>query len=260
APETGEVVSFDGSGSSDSDGAVVGWSWDWGDATTAGSGATPTHSYGAAGSYTVTLTVTDDDGGTDQTSQLVTVTDPPNIDPTAAFGYLPVAPETGELVSFDGSGSSDSDGSVVGWSWDWGDATTAGSGSTPTHAYATAGSYTVTLTVTDDQGGTDQTSQLVTVTDPPNVAPTADFSVSCVENNCLFIDLSTDSDGTVVDWSWDLGVRKGTSTEQSPSFTYKNAGTYTVLLAILDNDGAGASTSQELTIVCTTGRRGTRCR
>ncbi|HSM07850.1 MAG TPA: PKD domain-containing protein, partial [Gemmatimonadota bacterium] len=143
---------------------------------------------------------------------------PPNEDPTASFTYGPASPETGEVVSFDGSGSSDSDGTIASYAWDWGDGSAAGSGVSPMHSYGSAGDYTVTLTVTDDQGGTDQTSQVVSVSDPPpppNESPTAAFSVSCIDNDCTFTDLSTDADGTVVSWSWDFGDGRS-STAQSP--------------------------------------------
>jgi PKD repeat protein len=210
--------------------------------------------------------VTDDDGGTDQTSQVVSVVDPPpppNEDPTASFGFNPSAPETGETVSFDGSGSSDSDGTIASYSWSWGDGSPAGSGVSPTHSYGAAGDYTVTLVVTDDDGGTDQTSQVVSVSDPPpppsNNAPTASFSVSCIDNDCTFTDLSTDTDGSVVAWSWDFGDGR-TSTAQSPTNVYRHAGTYAVLLSIVDDDGAGDSASQAVTITCTTRGNGTRCR
>ena len=62
--------------------------------------------------------------------------------------------------------SSDSDGSIASWAWDFGD----GGSSTeqnPQHSYAADGSYTVELTVTDNEGATDVTSSLVTVSTPP---------------------------------------------------------------------------------------------
>ena len=82
----------------------------------------------------------------------------PNEPPTAAFSY-----SCDELAcSFDGSASTDSDGTIVSYSWAFGDGNN-GSGATVNHSYANDGSYTVTLTVTDDDGATDSTSQVVTV-------------------------------------------------------------------------------------------------
>ncbi|MCB0911275.1 MAG: PKD domain-containing protein, partial [Propionibacteriaceae bacterium] len=77
-------VAFDANGSADPDGTVDSYAWDFGDGNT-GTGRTPNHDYAAANTYTVTLTVTDNDGATDSVSHDVTVTEPPNQLPTAAF-------------------------------------------------------------------------------------------------------------------------------------------------------------------------------
>jgi PKD repeat protein len=78
---------------------------------------------------------------------------------------------------------------------------------TATHTYAATGDYTVTLTVTDNDGATGTTSQLVTVTEPAasNTPPAASFTYSCTDLTCDFSDTSTDPDGTVMTRSWDFG-------------------------------------------------------
>jgi hypothetical protein len=83
---------------------------------------------------------------------------------------------------------------------------------------------------------------------PDNQAPTADFSYSTNGLTVEFTDESTDSDGSVVSWSWDFGDFSSTSTVQDPSHTYTSAGTYTVKLTVTDDDGATGSTSKSVTV------------
>jgi len=73
--------------------------------------------------------------------------------------------------------------------------------------------------------------------DPPNQPPTAGFTESCDQLDCTFSDASTDSDGSVANWSWNFGDG-GTSTMQNPSHSYATDGGYTVGLTVLDNEGA----------------------
>jgi PKD repeat protein len=82
---------------------------------------------------------------------------------------------------------------------------------------------------------------------PSNVAPAANFSSSCSSLSCNFTDTSTDSDGTVSSWSWTFGDGSG-STARNPSRTYSAAGTYTVTLRAIDNDGATGTISKQVTL------------
>jgi PKD repeat protein len=84
-------------------------------------------------------------------------------------------------------------------------------------------------------------------TPPPNAAPTANFTSSCVDLACSFTDTSTDGDGTIVSRSWSFGDG-GTSTATNPTHSYATAGTKTVSLTVTDDDGATASTSRAVTV------------
>ena len=59
--------------------------------------------------------------------------------------------------------------------------------------------------------------------------------------------MSTDLDGSVVDWSWDFGD-SNTSDVQNPSHTYPADGTYTVALVVTDDDAATGTWMQEVTV------------
>jgi serine protease len=118
----------------------------------------------ADGTYTLTATAIDttSQSASDSVSVLVdNVNDPPvaNAGPDQS-AYV------GELVNFDGSGSSDPDGTIVAYDWDFGDSTSA-SGITVGHAYTAAGIYTVTLVVTDNGGLTGSDTAVVTVSEAP---------------------------------------------------------------------------------------------
>ena len=164
-----------------------------------------------------------------------------NQTPVAAFTF-----EATDL-SVDFTDASTDDGTIASWSWDLGDGNTS-TDQNPTHVYAAAGTYTVELTVTDDGGLTGTTSQDVTVTEAGgNVAPTAAFTFAATDLSVDFTDASTDSDGTIASWSWDLGDGN-TSTDQNPTHVYAAAGTYTVELTVTDDGGLTGTASQDVTV------------
>jgi Leucine-rich repeat (LRR) protein/chitodextrinase len=80
--------------------------------------------------------------------------------PVAAFTYAPGCAIAGAEIAF--TDASADDGAVVAWAWGFGDGSTS-TERHPLHRFASFGSYTVTLRVTDDDGATDETSQVVRV-------------------------------------------------------------------------------------------------
>ena len=229
-------------GSTDADGTVTGWNWDFGD----GSGSTaqnPEHTYESEGSYEVTLSVADDDGEPATSTHTVTVTPPPpNSAPAAGFSEAC----TGLNCNFTDQ-STDGDGRIASWSWDFGDGNTATT-QNPAHTYAAAGSYQVTLTVTDDAAAPASVGRTVSVTaPPPNGAPTAAFSQTCTGLTCTFTDGSSDTDGTVTGWNWDLG--DGTTVvTRNPTHTYAAGGTFVVRLVATDNQGATGTSTKSIAV------------
>ncbi|HAS09921.1 MAG TPA: hypothetical protein DCS55_05280 [Acidimicrobiaceae bacterium] len=222
----------------DSDGTIVARSWQFGDGWTA-TIERPGHRYASSGSYTVTLTVEDDEGDTGTWSQVVPVI--ANVSPTASF----TSTCTELTCSFQDT-SNDGDGSITAHRWDFGDGQTS-TAIAPTHAFASGGRYTVALTVEDDDGARATTSRTVDAV-PPNVPPTAMFTVSCTHLRCDFTDASSDTDGSIDSRSWTFGDG-GTSKSRNPTRTYVTAGTRTVSLTVTDDAGASHTATRDVTVV-----------
>jgi serine protease len=167
---------------------------------------------------------------------------PPNAAPVANF----TSSCNGLACSF--TDTSTDDGSVTGWSWDFGDSGGSSSARHPDYTFAAEGSYEVTLTVTDNGNKTGSITQTVTLTPPvPNQLPAASFTSACTGLTCTFTDGSTDSDGTVVTWSWSFGDGD-TSNAPNPGRTYSAAGTYDVTLIVTDDDGGTNQSSATVTV------------
>lgn len=85
----------------------------------------------------------------------------------------------------------------------------------------------------------------------PNIEPIASFTVSD-ENPLTDIEItmtneSSDTDGTIVSFSWDFGNGES-STEENPSVSYAEAGVFTITLTVTDDDGATASATALITV------------
>jgi PKD repeat protein len=196
------------------------------------------------GVYNANLTVQDDDGASYKITKSVTIT---NLPPDANFTFSPSDPEKNEIIQFVDT-STDPNGPISSWLWDFGDGTTS-TIQHPTHAYPAIDTYTVTLKVWDGDGGTDTFSKIVVVI---NIAPDAEFSFTPdeaqIDEVVTFTDQSTDADGTIVSWEWDFGDGS-TSTDQNPTHSYSEPGSYTVTLIVFDEQGDSDGVTKTIVVV-----------
>ncbi len=177
--------------------------WDFGDGNTS-TEANPRHEYTSDGSFTVTLEVLDEISRTTSNSITITASAALNQLPTAIINLgLSEGDGAPDLLNFDARGSSDSDGTIVEYQWDFGDPTSTDNTSTKTddstigHTYNTPGNYTVTLIVIDNDGGTNTTTESITITEAnrPPVAKDISRNVSYNASIKLTIpDLASDPD------------------------------------------------------------------
>jgi len=89
-----------------------------------------------------------------------------------------------------------------------------------------------------------------------NMPPTAAIDYSPKEpkvgTKILFESKSTDADGQIVSYYWDFGDGSN-STQQSPSHTYTEKGTYTVTLKVMDNYGEEATKTIKINVASSGG-------
>ncbi|MFN8102919.1 MAG: PKD domain-containing protein [Acidimicrobiia bacterium] len=250
SPESQKAPATVGFGTSDvydPDGHIVSWRWDFGDGTTS-TRSEHGHTYISPGTYHVTLSVTDDAGATSAGSVDVVIL-PPNVAPTASFTVQSERDGLPLRIGVDPRTSTDPDGVVMDCRWEWGDGGDSGTGpcADTRHDYAHAGTYAVSLTVTDNDGATATWSRNVVV---PNAKPEARITATPQSHTAPLVATldgrdSSDPDGWIVSWQWDLG--DGT-TATGPTLThiYAPIGRYNVSLTVTDDEGATATATLEV--------------
>ena len=230
---------------------IIGLSkWEWGDQVSYEHEPAGIY-FSEAGEYPITLTVYADEGvaPSDSYTVLVSVFDS-NKAPVAKF-TVPENIVQDTPVTFTDI-SEDETGYVVDWEWKFGAEMTSVE-QNPTITFDTWGEIRVILTVTDNYGASGSVSQTVTVKPSDasmnNKAPSANFTwpQNIVQYMPVVLtDTSSDTDGEIVKWFWEIGNQ--TSTEQNPSIAFPTEGEVDVKLTVTDNQGACTTISQILQV------------
>lgn len=242
-----------GSGS-DADGTISSYAWtkiSGGSATLSGA-TTSTLSLSALvqGSYVFRLTVTDNRGAIGFDDVAVTVA--PNLAPSAQAGPDRVITLPTNSVSLIGTGT-DPDGTIASYTWSKisGGAAALSNVSTSTLSVSglVAGTYVFRLRVVDNDGSSDSNDMTLTVLPNVNTAPSAnagpDQIIKLPTNTGTISGNATDSDGTIMSYSWSK-ISGGAATltnSSTKTLLLSNLveGAYVFRLTVTDNSGAVAT-------------------
>ena len=251
----GSVITLDGSGSTGSI-VVYGWDLDNDGHYDDGTGITTAVTYTDNGVYIVGLQVTDNGGYTDTISATVAVS---NVTPVVTAGTDQIA-GVGETVSlaaagFSDTGVADTHTATI----DWGDGSASESGVVSesagvgtvdgSHSYGSTGAYTVEICVGDDDGDSDCDSLTVTVNSPPSADAGGPYSGEIGSSIILDGSGSTDADGAIVEYRWDLDNDGLYDTVGiTTTVTYTEGGAYTVALEVFDDVGDSAGATATVTV------------
>lgn len=221
------------------------FSWDFGDGQT-GTGPTLEHEFQSEGRFLVTLTITDAKGNDSQKTATVVIN---NIRPTASVVVLPTSGPVPLTVKFDASESTDPNGQITGYEWNFGDDSPVSTEATAEHVFTKEGTYTVNLTLTDNNF--DKTIYPITIealaplngpkiklsSTPPIEEKDGKKTITGVKPLAVRLSAadSTD-DGQIASYEWDYG--DGDKTEQGKivNHTFKENGTYNVVVKVKDNE------------------------
>ena len=203
---------------------------------------------------TFTYQVDDGAGGSDTAT--VTVTINPVNDPPVAVDDSVSADEGGHIMVDVLSNDTDPDSTLsyanvtVLAGPSNGTAVVSSVGINYTHDGSETTSDTFIYQVEDGAGGSDNATVTVNISpvnDPPVADPNGPYSGTVGVPVTFYGSNSSDCDGTIVSYDWDFGDGAAGS-GVSPAHSYSTAGTYTVTLTVIDNDGAShmATTSVDI--------------
>src|SRR3989441_1423148 len=254
-PLMNSTVFFNAGYSYDPDGYIVSWRWDFGDGTGSGGNSSgnftggtpyPTHAYASFGSYVVTLVITDNAGLTASANHTLYVNAPPVavITPSRSVGKV------GTSVVFSANASHDPDDRITAFAWRFSDGSTA-SGPWVVHVFASPGTYDVSLLVLDAYNATGFAELSYAVILPKSPVSVMAWSPSRpVTGQTVTFDGSNslDPDGVITTYIWEFGdgtVGHG----RTAAHNYTDAGTYTIELVVLDEDGFSNRDVQTITVL-----------
>lgn len=196
------------------------YQWEFGDGDKA-TDTSPRHTYTANGKYTVVLTVKAE-GGTATASNTVEVSSIPPPKAQFTFEYL----SSGEVRFTNASQNATT------YLWDFGDNSVKVTDVSPSHVYAANGKYNVVLAVLG-KGGTQSSTQTVSVTNAPDPKPTADFTYTETAGVVSF--QSNVTNATTLEWNFGDGTPN--SAELNPKHTYLKNQVYTTSLKATGKGG-----------------------
>jgi PKD repeat protein len=246
--------------------SILYWNWSFGDSTwfntTNSLARNATHTYSSTGSFTVNLSVTNSSGISTPAS---------NTNTTSLANYISIAafpvpdftgtPRNGNAtLSVQFNDTSVSPG-ITAWNWSFGDTTwfntTTIATRNITHEYAAEGTYTVNLSLTNSSGTNTTSRTGYIVVGPPLPVPffTSQPTTGTVPLFVQFND-TTLSPGVTI-WNWSFGDGNWTNTTVSSlrnvSYTYPDAGIYTVNLSITNSTGRNTTSRLDYITVSSPG-------
>ena len=208
----------------------------------------PVHVYEYEGYYTVTLSTHNSITGCADSYQRVVLVRAEGDDCSADFNYIPDY-DTRATQFFDNSY-----GNNISYFWNFGDGNTS-EDVNPIHTYTSGTYYDVCLTVgadNDNDGNVDLTNtncKTVQVADEESNTCYAEFINTINDYTVFFTDLSR---GDIDTWRWTFGDELE-STEQNPTHTYAQAGSYVVTLVVSNSETDCSSMFVQVVNVSTDG-------
>jgi len=230
----GSVASF----TNTTQGAGTTYAWSYGDGN-ASSQLNGANAFGTPGVFPVSLTVVNAAGCQNSMTKNLSVYSNPQ--PAFAIEAPPFSCANFP-AQFDNLTPPLADSNIASWAWAFGD---AGNGAStlqnPTFTYPASGTYSVSLRATSNFGCTKTVQNTVNILP----SPVAAFSngPACVNQSTLFSNAST---GNISSYQWN--IQSSVLSTFSPSFVFKNPGTFPVLLTVLGANGCKNQVTKSVTV------------
>jgi PKD repeat protein len=226
---------------------------DWGDGRTNSFTGLPTtisHTYTGPGSYLVLLTGVDAFGDVSTTSASVLVNPRPAL--VVSVTLTTANPTPGTTTAFAITATPTTGNAITSIAVDFGDGvsgTLPGNATVVQHIYAAAGTYPVTVIATDSSGATGSAATVIVVSNPVTARFTFTPNPGVVAQPVTFDASSSSSGSGIASYSWTFGDTVNNSASGvTVQHTYAAAGTYNVVLTVVDNGGKTASVSQQVVV------------